>query len=364
MEIDFCQQFYENFPPKELIEDFFNLIDEIENAFILTFKDVINKLKNDNSSNINNNIEKNDKIFNAEISSNKKQEQKSFCDINLLIGNCFTFPYEEHIPFKNAEDRFLVLIEISFEDISKAQETLDKINKNIIPFLHTFPYYISFKKVGGDLNFFRIENNIIVCLSRMTQTLLTFKKLLYDCQFNLSNPGLTLHLNISSAFNLYDMNEDEDEKLFLSEISSFIIKLNMKLTQFGYVIKRLSQILEVNEYETEEQKLFFKKLAREIKLYLSINKGKIKLDLEPTNEMVKSLLLSHIFGVDLLLDDYIDKKIKDKEMYDFLVQVVIKLAKKFDIDITENQLFVLKMNLIDKLNKINMKICLGKERGR
>ena len=361
MEIDFCQQFYEKFPPKELVEDFFSLVEETESAFISTFKDVINKLKHDNSKTINNN-EQNDKIFNAEISSNKKQEQKSFCNFNLLAGNAFFFPYEKYIPFKNVEERNIFLFEIQFEDINKAQETLDKINKNIIPFLHTFPYYISFNKFGGDIKFFRIEDKIIVCITRMTQTSISFKKLIHDCQFNLHNSSLNLHLNMSSAFNLYDMNKEVNEKVFLNAISSFIIKFDMELTQAKYVINRLLKILDENEYENEHQKLFFKKLTNKVRFHYYINKGKVYLDLEPTTEAIKSLLLTHIFGAECLLDDYIDKKRKDKEMYDFLVKMVIKLAKKFDIDITEDQLFFIKINFIDKLNKILMKISLGKDK--
>ena len=360
MEIDFCQLFYEKFPPKELVEDLFSLIEETQNAFISTFKDVINKLKNNNSITTDNSIEHSEKIIDAEISLNKNVEQKSFLDLNLLLGNCFYFPYEEHLPYKDLEDRFVLLFEVPFENENKAQETLDKINKNFMPFLHTFPYYISFNKYGGDFICFRHENLIMVCLTRVTQTSLSFKKLLHDCQFYHNNPGLNIHINISSAFNIFKLSKEINQNDFLNEISSIIIKLNFKLTQPKFVIKRLLQILEENEYETEQQKLFFKKIIYRLKIHLYINDAKINLDLEPTVDTVKSLLLTHCFGAECFLDDYIDKKLKEKEMYEFLVQMVIKLSKKFDIDITEDQMFAVKMNYIDKLNRLLLKTCLGK----
>lgn len=360
MENDFLTKCYEKFPPNILIDDFFTFIEDIETEFCSTIKDFILKYKSDfileQNPNLKN-IEPNTRTVSIKFISNKDLlVQKFFGNIKISTGNFFLFPYESHITQKEKEG-LILLIDIHLNNEKFAEEVLQKINKNILPFLNDFPYYKSFKKYGGELRFFSHGNKIIICITRISQAIKIFQEVLSDLNFKKFKAGYNININFSTSFSLYDLKDDTTVDDFIQKISSFQIKLNADFINVKHIFKGLEEYLE----DKKEDYLIKFLLNFIIKKQLYLTKSEIELELAPSCEYIKELLLDYIFGVDCLLSEYVDKKKQDKEVWDFLIQMLIQIIKKFDIEIDEETLSMLRIHFINPSNTLYMEIILGKD---
>lgn len=106
---------------------------------------------------------------------------------------------------------------------------IEKINLETLPKLNNFPYYISFSEIGGHIKFFRVNNKIIICLSRKSDFLNKLSELINDLNYE-KKFGIKCKIEFTQAYDIFNINylniEDFFDKFFSHKvIFDFQIKI-------------------------------------------------------------------------------------------------------------------------------------------
>ncbi len=182
MEKDLYAEILDEFPSEAIIE-IFSFIESIEESIVNYFENIINKIKEKKvKEETNENEEKEGKIH-IEIDTKENREKHYINHIDLCLGDNYINPIEPFLPNDILNDHFFFCFEIVCVNEEVAKNYIEKINLETLPKLNNFPYYISFSEIGGHIKFFRVNNKIIICLSRKSDFLNKLSELINDLNY-------------------------------------------------------------------------------------------------------------------------------------------------------------------------------------
>ena len=351
MERDFYETILTNFPPKETIEETFYLLEQIEENFVKDFKNLIEKTKEEIYKNENENEEKkensNGKIH-LEINLNKNKEQHYFQEIFLLIGDDYNNPIEPFLPKDILNDDSFFCFEIICNNEEYAKDIIDKINMNILPKINSFPYYISFSKVGGKVKFLQIKNKIVICFSRNATSIKKVIELINDLNFG-KKFGINGKIIFSNALNTNKL-KNLPIQGYIDVLFSMKFIFDFQIKNFKKVILSLIKCLK-NETNFD----FLKKIINFIGLFVYVHNLNFVFEYNPKTQDIIDFLINFYFRAPCLMKEAFENWKDEREAFGNIFNIIGSLCSKVGINFNKSNFEILNFYWFFPKNKILFK---------
>ena len=348
MERDFYETILKNFPPKETIEETFILIDQIEENFLKDFKNLIEKTKEEiNKENKKENEENEEGKIHIEINLNKNKDQHYFQDIFLLIGDDYINPIEPFLPKEILNDDFFFCFEIICSNEEYAKDIIEKVNLNILPKINSFPYHISFSKIGGQIKFLQINNKIVICLSRKSESLKTLIELVNDLGFG-KKFGINGKIQFSNAL---DTNKLQNLPIqgYIDALFSMKFIFDFRIKNFKNVFLSLIKCIKNENFE------FLTKIINFIGLFVYVHNINFIFEYNPKTQDIIDFLINFYFRAPCLMKEAFENWKDEREAFGNIFNIIGSLCSKVGINFNKSNFEILNFYLFFPKNKVLFK---------
>lgn len=292
---DYFSVLLNNCPPDKTVEGVISFFRFLEESFFSNFGNVLTEAKKNLSKIESSQTTESVKTFHFEFNLNKNTKKEAAKNLRFTVNNSQTFYlnyYDESI--NTTKNDFLAFCELIFDDETIAIKTYNEVMNKLVSRLDEFPYYTWFKEYGGSIKIYQKENKLCVCLRKESELFGKIVELLHDLDFKKFGAELYFDFYFYRSFLFEEIPTYSHEELLEKLISpSFIIDLKFK---------NMTNILEVLIDQFEKHKTTNENVYKDILLILFApwisDELSLKLNLNPTNEFVKNILMLYFGSVE------------------------------------------------------------------
>ena len=348
MEKDLYAQILDEFPSEAIIQ-IFSFIEYIEEAIVTYFGNIINKIKEKKvKEETNENEEKEGKIH-IEIDLKENRKKHYINHIDLYLGDNYINPIEPFLPKDILNDDFFFCFEIVCVNEEVAKNCIETINLETLPKLNYFPYYISFSEINGHIKFFRINNKIIICLSRKSDFLNKLSELINDLNYE-KKFGIKCKMDFTCAYDIFNINFLNIEDFF-DKYSSQKVIFDFQIKNFKNIFLMLINYLEDFNISSLIYFLQFFLSVRNINFIFDYN-----IQIQDVNDFVDKIMPGFFpVFLSLLYKEMKESKIKQDVFLNILNCLCSKIGLNFnkpDFESCNFYLFFPKFKIFSQFRKI------------